>query len=150
MLEVGTKAPDFTLPDQDGNDVSLSDYAGKKVVLWFYPKASTPGWIVEGQGFRDELKNFEKKNAIIIGMSADSVQRQKNFSEKQGFQFQLLSDESKDVLKAYEAWGKKKLYGREYEGIFRFTYVIDESGKISYAYPKVKVKTHAQDILAEL
>jgi|TARA_B100001079_G_C16339577_1_gene482881 peroxiredoxin Q/BCP len=106
--------------------------------------------MVEGQGFRDELKNFEKKNAIIIGMSADSVQRQKNFSEKQGFQFQLLSDESKDVLKAYEAWGKKKLYGREYEGIFRFTYVIDESGKISYAYPKVKVKTHAQDILAEL
>ncbi len=98
--------------------------------------------MVEGQGFRDELKNFEKKNAIIIGMSADSVQRQKNFSEKQGFQFQLLSDESKDVLKAYEAWGKKKLYGREYEGIFRFTYVIDESGKISYAYPKVKVKTH--------
>ncbi len=83
-------------------------------------------------------------------MSADSVQRQKNFSEKQGFQYLMLSDEEKNVIKAYGAWGKKKLYGREYEGIFRYTYVIDESGNISHVYPKVKVKTHAQDILAEL
>ncbi len=105
---------------------------------------------MEGQGFRDELIEFENKSAVVIGISADSVKRQNNFCEKHGFQFQLLSDESKDVIKAYEAWGKKKLYGREYEGIFRYTYVIDESGNILHVYPKVKVKTHAADILSDL
>ena len=150
MLEIGNKAPEFTLPDQDGNDVSLSDFAGKKVVLWFFPKASTPGWTVEGQGFRDELQNFKSKNVVVIGMSADSSKRQKNFCDKQNFEYPMLSDEGKNVLKSYGVWGTKKMYGREYEGIYRYTYVIDDKGMIEKAYEKVSVKTHAQDILAEL
>lgn len=150
MLEVGTKAPDFTLPDQDGNDVSLSDYAGKKVVLWFFPKASTPGWTIEGKGFRDELQKFEDKNAVVVGMSADAPKKQKKFCDKQGFEYPMLGDEGKDVLKAYGVWGQKKFMGREYDGIFRNTYVIDENGVIEKVYKKVDVKSHAEDILAEL
>ena len=150
MLEVGTKAPDFTLPDQNEENVSLGDLLGKKVVLWFFPKASTPGWTIEGQGFRDELKKFEDKNTIIIGMSADSPKKQKNFCDKQEFQYLMLCDEKKDTLKAYKTWVPKKMYGREYEGIARCTYVIDENGVIEKAYPKVNVKKHAKDILHEL
>ncbi len=150
MLAEGSKAPGFTLSDQDGNDVSLSDFKGKKVVLWFFPKASTPGWTVEGKGFRDELKQFEMKNAAVVGMSADSSQKQKKFCDKQNFEYPMLCDEGKDVLKAYGVWGKKKFMGREYNGIFRNTYVIDENGVIEKAYHKVKVKTHSQDILNDL
>ena len=150
MLEVGQKAPDFILPDQNGNDISLSDFSGNKVVLWFFPKASTPGWTIEGQGFRDELKNFKKKNVVVLGMSADSIKRQKNFCDKESFDFPILSDENKTILKDYGAWGIKKMYGREYEGIYRYTYVIDENGIIEKAYEKVSVKTHAKDVLAEL
>ena len=150
MLEVGQKAPDFILPDQNGNDISLSDFSGNKVVLWFFPKASTPGWTIEGQGFRDELKNFKKKNVVVLGMSADSIKRQKNFCDKESFDFPILSDENKTILKDYGVWGIKKMYGREYEGIYRYTYVIDEKGIIEKAYEKVSVKTHAKDVLAEL
>ena len=150
MLEVGQKAPDFSLPDQNGNDVSLSDFSGKKVVLWFFPKASTPGWTIEGQGFRDELNNFKKKNIVVLAMSADSTKKQKNFCDKESFDFPMLSDENKSILKDYGAWGTKKMYGREYEGIYRYTYVIDEKGIIEKAYEKVSVKTHAKDVLAEL
>ena len=150
MLEVGQKAPDFILPDQNGNDISLSDFSGNKVVLWFFPKASTPGWTIEGQGFRDELKNFKKKNVVVLGMSADSIKRQKNFCDKESFDFPILSDENKTILKDYGAWGIKKMYGREYEGIYRYTYVIDEKGIIEKAYEKVSVKTQAKDVLAEL
>ena len=150
MLEVGSNAPDFTLQDQDGNDVSLSELKGQKVVLWFFPKANTPGWTIEGEGFRDEFQKFQDKKVAIIGMSADSVQKQKNFCEKFNFPFPLLADESKETIQAYSAWGKKKLYGREYEGIFRYTYIIDEDGTIAKAYEKVSVKTHAQDILQEI
>ena len=150
MLELGTKAPDFTLPDQDGNDVSLSDYIGKKVVLWFFPKASTPGWTIEGKGFRDELQKFEDKNAVVVGMSAAAPKKQKKFCDKLGFEYPMLGDEGKDVLKAYGVWGQKKFMGREYDGIFRNTYVIDENGVIEKVYKKVNVKSHAEDILAEL
>ena len=150
MLEVGQKAPDFSLPDQNGNDVSLSDYLGKKVVLWFFPKASTPGWTIEGQGFRDELNNFKKKNIVVLPMSADSTKKQKNFCDKESFDFPMLSDENKSILKDYGAWGTKKMYGREYEGIYRYTYVINEKGFVEKAYEKVSVKTHAKDVLAEL
>ena len=150
MLDVGEKAPNFTLPDGNGTEISLDNFRGKKVVLWFFPKANTPGWITEGQGFRDELQKFEEKNAVIIGMSADSPNKQKKFCEKQGFEFPMLCDENKDTLKAYGVWGKKKFMGREYEGIFRNTYVIDEKGIIERAYKKVNVKSHAQDILADL
>lgn len=150
MLKIGNKAPDFTLLDGDENSVSLSDFKGQRVVLWFFPRASTPGWTNEGQGFRDEFKKFKDKNIAVIGMSADSTKKQKNFCEKQSFPFLLLSDESTNVLKAYDAWGLKKMYGREYEGIYRITYVIDEDGTIINSYSKVSVKTHAIDVLQDL
>ena len=147
MLKVGDKAPDFTLQNQDKNSVSLSDYKNKKVVLWFYPKASTPGWTIEGKGFRDEFQDFENNNIQIIGCSADSPAKQKKFAEKREFPYLLLSDESKNMLKAYGVWGKKKFMGREYMGISRVTYIIDENGIIDKVYEKVSVKSHARDIL---
>ena len=107
MLKVGDKAPEFTLLDGDENSVSLSDFKGKKVVIWFYPKASTPGWTVEGKGFRDEFQNFESKNVQILGVSADPTKRQKKFGEKQLFQYPLLSDETHEMLEAYETWDRR-------------------------------------------
>ena len=150
MLKEGSKAPGFKLDDQDGNSVSLSDFAGQKVLLWFYPKASTPGWTIEGQELRDEFQNFKDNNTVILGMSADSVKAQKNFCTKQEFSFSLLSDPDKTTIRAYEAIGLKKMYGREYEGIFRVSYLIDEKGVIDKAYAKVKPKEHAQEVLADL
>ena len=150
MLLEGTKAPDFTLEDQDGNSISLSDFAGQNVLLWFYPKASTPGWTTEGQELRDEFQNFQDKNTIIIGMSADSVKSQKNFCEKQNFPFSLLSDPDKSTIRKYDAIGMKKMYGREYEGIFRISYLISKDGIIQKAYEKVKPKDHAKEVLKDL
>ena len=147
MLKVGDKAPDFTLQNQDENLISLSDYKNKRVVLWFYPKASTPGWTVEGQGFRDEFQNFEEKNMVIFGCSADPPKKQKKFCEKKNFPYFLISDESHEMLKDYGVWGKKKFMGREYMGISRVTYIIDENGIIERVYEKVSVKSHARDIL---
>ena len=150
MLEKGTSAPDFKLDDQDGNPVSLSDFKGKKILLWFYPKASTPGCTIEGQEFRDEFQNFQEKNTVILGMSADSVKSQKNFCEKQNFPFSLVSDPEKTTIRKYEAVGLKKMYGREYEGIFRISYLIDENGLIQKTYGKVKPKEHAKEVLEDL
>ena len=150
MLKEGEKAPDFTLEDQEGLSVSLNSFEGQKVLLWFYPKASTPGWTIEGQELRDEFQNFQKKNTIILGISADSVTRQKNFCTKQEFPYQLLSDPDKETIRAYKAIGMKKMYGKEYEGILRISYLIDESGMIEKAYPKVKPKEHAQHVLSDL
>jgi len=150
MLKEGSKAPGFNLDDQDGNSVSLSDFEGQKVLLWFYPKASTPGWTIEGQELRDEFQNFKDNNTVILGMSADSVKAQKNFCTKQEFPFSLLSDPDKTTIRAYEAIGLKKMYGREYEGIFRVSYLIDEKGVVEKAYEKVKPKEHALEVLADL
>ncbi len=150
MLKEGSKAPGFNLDDQDGNSVSLSDFEGQKVLLWFYPKASTPGWTIEGQELRDEFQNFKDNNTVILGMSADSVKAQKNFCTKQEFPFSLLSDPDKTTIRAYEAIGLKKMYGREYEGIFRVSYLIDEKGVVEKAYAKVKPKEHALEVLADL
>ena len=150
MLEKGTSAPDFKLDDQDGNPVSLSDFKGKKILLWFYPKASTPGCTIEGQEFRDEFTKFQEKNTVILGMSADSVKSQKNFCEKQNFPFSLVSDPEKTTIRKYEAIGLKKMYGREYEGIFRISYLIDENGLIQKTYGKVKPKEHAKEVLKDL
>ena len=150
MLKEGSKAPGFNLDDQDGNSVSLSDFEGQKVLLWFYPKASTPGWTIEGQELRDEFQYFKDNNTVILGMSADSVKAQKNFCTKQEFPFSLLSDPDKTTIRAYEAIGLKKMYGREYEGIFRVSYLIDEKGVVEKAYEKVKPKEHAQEVLADL
>ena len=138
------------MPDVDGKSVSLNDYAGKKVVLWFFPKASTPGWIIEGKGFRDEFQKFEEKNIQIIGCSADSPKKQKKFCDKQGFQYPMLCDESHEMLESYGVWGKKKFMGREYMGISRVTYIIDQQGIIERIYEKVNTTSHAQDILKDL
>ena len=150
MIKEGAKAPDFTLEDQNGLPVSLNSFEGQKVLLWFYPKASTPGGTIEGQELRDEFQNFQKKNTIILGISADSVTRQKNFCTKQEFPYQLLSDPDKETIRAYKAIGMKKMYGKEYEGILRIYYLIDESGMIEIAYPKVRPKEHAQQVLSDL
>ena len=150
MLKIGDKAPEFTLPDEKGDQVSLNSLMGKKIILWFYPKASTPGWIIEGKGFRDEFQIFAEKNVQIIGCSADPPPKQKKFCDKQNFQYTLLSSEDHEMLKAYGVWGKKKFMGREYMGISRITYVIDEKGIIERVYKKVKTGSHAKDILNDL
>ena len=150
MLSIGSNAPEFQLSDQDGNTVNIKDFEGQKVLLWFYPKASTPGWTTQGQGLRDEFKNFKKYNTVTLGMSADSIKAQNNFCAKQEFPFQLLSDPDKEVMRSYKAIGMKKMYGREYEGILRVAYLIDENGKIEQAYEKVSPKTHAGIVLEDL
>ena len=148
LLESGSTAPDFTLPNQNDKMVSLSSLKGKKVVLWFYPKANTPGWTIQGKGFRDEFKQFETNNIVILGVSADPVSKQKKFCDKQGFPYDLLSDESHAMLENYGVWGKKKFMGKEYMGISRITYIIDEDGKIEHVIEKVKTMSHAQDLIS--
>ena len=150
LLEVGSVAPDFSLLNQDSEMISLSNLKGKKVIIWFYPKANTPGWTIEGQGFRDEFKQFEDQDVIILGVSADPVSKQKKFCDKQGFPYDLLSDESHEMLEAYRVWGKKKFMGREYMGISRISYIIDEDGKIEHVSEKVKTMSHAKDMLSIL
>ena len=150
MLNTGDTAPSFSLKNQENETVSLQDFKGKKVLVWFFPKASTPGWTVQGQGLRDEFQNFQDNDVEILGMSADSVKAQKSFCDKQEFPFSLLSDPSKETIKAYDAWGPKKFMGREYEGIHRYSYLIDEKGIVERTYPKVKTKTFAQDVLADI
>ena len=150
MLKKGNKAPDFTLLDAESNSVSLTDFVGKKIVLWFFPKASTPGWIIEGKGFRDEFQKFEANNLLILGCSADPIKKQKKFCDKHGFKYPLLSDESHDMLEKYGVWGKKKFMGREYMGVSRVTYIIDENGIIEKVYEKVKITSHAKDIINDL
>ena len=150
MLQIGDVAPLFSLPDGEGNSVSLQSFRGRKVFLWFYPKASTPGCTVEGCGLRDEFSRFEQLGISVVGMSADSPGRQKKFAEKHGFPFSLVSDESTETLVAYGAWGQKKFMGREYDGIHRISYLIDEDGHIERAWAKVRTKSHAEDVLEEL
>ena len=147
MLKVGDKAPQFTLVDQDENQVSLSDYSNQKVVIWFFPKASTPGWTNQGIGFRDELDKFKKLNIAIIGVSADPPKRQKKFVEKYDFNYPMLCDESHEMLESYGVWGLKKFMGREYMGISRVTYILDENHNIESVFEKVNTKSHACDIL---
>ena len=130
MLKIGDKAPEFTLPDQDGKFVSLSNYKNQGLVIWFFPKASTPGWTNQGIGFRDELKNYEKLNFSVIGISADPPKRQKKFVEKYGFNYPLLCDESHNMLEEYGVWGLKKFMGREYMGINRVTYILNPNHTI--------------------
>lgn len=150
MLDVGDKAPGFSLLDQDGNTVSLSDYEGSKVLIWFYPKASTPGCTAEGCNIRDHHSEFAAANVKVLGISKDSVRRQKNFAVKQNFPYPLLSDESGATVEAYGAWGSKKFMGRTFDGILRISYLIDEHGSVERVYGKVKTKTHGQDVLADL
>jgi len=150
MLNVGDIAPDFTHLDQDGNQVSLSDFKGSKVLIWFYPKASTPGCTAEGCNIRDHYASFEDANVKVLGISKDSVKRQKNFATKQQFPYALLSDESGTTVSAYGAWGPKKFMGREFDGILRVSYLLDEAGAVEQVFGKVKTKTHGEDVLAVL
>ena len=150
MLSVGDKAPSFTLKNQNDEDISLSDFQGSKLLVWFFPKANTPGWTIQGCGFRDEFEKFKDLNIDVIGVSADSVSKQEKFVKKNDFPFLMLSDETKEMLKSYKAWGLKKFMGREYEGIHRISYLINEKGVIEKVFDKVKTKSHALDVLSEV
>jgi len=149
-LKIGDTAPDFKGVDQDGNPIAFADYQGKKLVVFFYPKASTPGCTVESCNFRDHYADWQAKGYAIIGVSADNVKRQKNFATKNELPYPLIADENKDVIQSFGAWGPKKLYGREYEGIYRYTFVIDENGKIAHIINKVKTKEATQQLYKEL
>ena len=150
MLEIGAKAPDFTLIDKDGNAVSLSDFAGKKVVLYFYPKDNTPGCARQACAFAASYEAFKSLDAVVIGVSKDSVASHAKFAAKHDLPFILLADPELEVIKAYDVWQEKKLYGKVSMGVVRTTYVIDENGVIEKAMPKVKPDTNAAEILAYL
>ena len=146
-LKIGDKAPNFTAKDQDGNTISLNDYKGKKLVLFFYPKASTPGCTMEACNLRDNYERFQSLGYDILGVSADSEKRQSNFKNKYHFPYPLLADEDKTVINAYNVWGPKKFMGRTYDGIHRTTFVINENGVIEEVITKVKTKTHSEQLL---
>ena len=143
-------APNFSLPDQDGKAHSLAHYLGKWVVLYFYPKDDTPGCTTEACNFRDSFHELQKLGVVILGVSKDSVKSHKKFAEKYQLNFPLLSDESLGMIKSYNAWGKKKFMGREYDGIFRKTYLINPKGKIEKIYENVNPLTHASSIVVDL
>ena len=150
MLKEGSKAPAFKLKNQDGEIVSLSDYKGKKVVLYFYPKDDTSGCTKEACSFRDGFPKFGKLKAKILGVSADSVESHKKFADKYNLPFTLLSDESKKMIEKYGVWKEKSMYGRKYMGIERTTFIISENGKIKKIFPKVKVTDHDKEVLEAL
>lgn len=144
------KAVDFSLPDQTGTYHKLSDYRGKWVVVYFYPKDDTPGCTKEACGFRDTLSTLHKLDVVVLGISKDSVASHKKFAEKYQLNFPLLSDETKEILRSYGAWGKKKFMGREFEGTLRKTYLIDPNGEIRKTYDHIDPVKHAHDILSDL
>lgn len=150
MVEVGDSAPDFTLMSDEGKEVSLNYYRGKKIVLYFYPKDGTPGCTKEAQGFRDLAEEFAKENTAIIGVSKDGVKSHQRFKEKHNLPFTLLSDPEGKVLDLYGVWKQKSMYGRTFMGTERTTFLIDQKGTIKKVYRKVKVKDHAQTCLLDL
>lgn len=147
-LKVGEKAPNFEAKDQNENTIRLSDYKGKKLVLFFYPRASTPGCTVEACNLRDNYQQFLKKGYAILGVSADTSKKQENFRNKNKLPFPLLADVNKVVINAYKVWGPKKFMGKEYEGIYRTTFIIDENGELEDIIVKVKTKEHTAQILS--
>jgi peroxiredoxin Q/BCP len=149
-MKVGQKAPDFTVMDDSGNKVKLSSFKGKKVVLYFYPKDDTPGCTKEACNFRDGIKEIQKQGAVVLGVSADSVESHKKFKEKFDLNFPLLADTDKKIIEAYDTWKEKSMYGKKYMGIERTTYIIDEDGKVSHVFPKVKVDQHYGEVVAAL
>ena len=150
MLEEGKQAPEIKLKDQDGNTVSLDEFKGQKVVVYFYPKDDTTGCTKEACRFRDEFPRFEKLEIKVIGISPDSIESHKKFADKYNLPFTLLSDEGKEVLEAYDVWKQKSMYGRNYMGVERTTYIVDENGKIEKVFPKVKVENHIEEVLKAL
>ena len=147
-LKIGDPAPSFTCPANGGQTVSLSDFAKRKLVIYFYPKDNTPGCTTEAIDFTAAVKDFDKANTSIVGVSADSVKKHENFIEKHNLGITLLADEGKDMLNAYGVWVQKKMYGREFMGIERATYLIGADGKIEQIWRKVKVKGHVEAVLA--
>lgn len=147
MLNEGDKVPNFKGLDQDGNEISYAQFKGEKLVVFFYPKASTPGCTAEACNLNDNLDALSAQGYRVIGVSADSMKRQKNFSEKYGFKFPLISDEDKSIIQAFGVWGPKKFMGKEYEGIHRTTFIINEQGVIERVIKKVKTKDHSNQIL---
>lgn len=148
ILKVGDKVPDFTGIDQNGMPISSKDFEGKEWIIFFYPKANTPGCTAQACNLRDNYKELQNSGYAILGVSADSEKRQKKFSEKYQFPFPLLADEDKEVIHAFGVWGPKKFMGREFKGIHRKTFIIDEKGTIERIIDKVKTKDHAAQILA--
>lgn len=148
MLKVGDKVPDFSAKDQDGNTINLSDYKGEKLVVFFYPKANTPGCTTEACNLRDNYKELQAQGYELLGVSADSEKKQSNFKNKYEFPFPLLADEDHTVINTFGVWGPKKFMGREYDGIHRTTFVIDGEGVVENVIEKVKTKDHAAQILA--
>jgi len=147
-IEVGAKAPAFTLPRDGGGEVSLTDYAGKPVVIFFYPKASTPGCTTEARDFTSLLGEFEAAGAVVLGISKDSVKKQENFAAKQELGMALLSDADGDTCERYGVWGEKQMYGKSFMGITRATFLIGADGTVVQSWPKVKVAGHAEEVLA--
>ncbi len=150
MLEIGTKAPEFTLPDQNGEPHSLSDYRGEKVILYFYPRDNTPGCSKQACAFGELYPQFREKGAVVLGVSKDSVASHKKFEEKYGLPFTLLSDVEKEVIRAYDVWKEKKNYGKVSMGVVRTTYLIDENGVIVKAFDKVKAADNPTQMLGAL
>ena len=150
MLEIGTKAPDFALADKDGNTVKLSDFLGKKVVVYFYPKDNTPGCTRQACAFAQNYEEFKKLNVVVIGISKDSVASHAKFAQKYGLPFLLLSDPELQAIRAYGVWQEKKLYGKASMGVVRTTYLIDETGNVEKVMSKVKPDTNAADLLSVL
>ena len=148
-LKVGDKVPNFKSIDQDGNTIQFNEYQGKKIVVFFYPKASTPGCTVEACNLRDNFELLKEKGFELLGVSADNQKRQTNFRNKYNFPFPLLADENKEVINTFGVWGLKKFMGREYDGIHRKTFLIDEKGFVIRVIDKVKTKSHASQILEE-
>ena len=150
MLNIGDKAPNFTLPDKDGNLVSLSDFFGKRIVLYFYPKDNTPGCTRQACAFAGAYRGFQEKGVEVIGISRDSVTSHQKFAEKYGLPFKILADTELEAIKAYGVWQEKKLYGKVSMGVVRTTFIIDAEGKIEKIMPKVKPDTNAAEILESL
>ena len=147
MIKSGDRAPDFKLQSTDDTQVRLSDFKGKKIVLYFYPKDDTPGCTKEACSFQENIGKLKKKGAVVLGISVDSVESHTKFAAKYHLEFPLLSDETKEVCKAYGVWQEKSMYGRKFMGIVRTTVVIDERGMIHHIFPKVKVEGHTQEVL---
>jgi peroxiredoxin Q/BCP len=147
VLDVGDPAPTFTLPDQDGNEVSLADLRGRPVVIYFYPKDNTPGCTTQACGIRDQWSEFEAAGAVVLGISPDTVASHAKFAGKYDLPHRLLSDPDKEVIRNYGAWGTKSMYGKKYEGVLRSTVLVDPEGTVAAVWPKVQPKKHADQVL---
>lgn len=146
-LKIGSKAPAFSLKNAEGKTVKLSDFKGKKVVIYFYPKDMTPGCTKEACAFRDDYAQLKKLNVEVLGVSADDEKSHSKFAEKYSLPFPLLSDPDHTMIEKYGAWGEKSMYGKKYMGIIRMTYIIDEDGKVAHVFPKVKPETHSREVI---